>query len=95
MPNADLLWNVIDENWPREQKWITIAQAEMYAPRGTAGVDIRASYDFAMLTMLSDRRTYIIHDDLEAENAINGEVHIANRNNGIWRQFSESRIRRA
>lgn len=95
MPNADLLWAIVDKKWPRDKKWITIAQAERFAPQGSAGVTIRSSYDFAMLTLLSGRREYIDHKDDAAEAAINGEVHVANRNNGIWRKYLHSRIRKA
>lgn len=94
MPNADILWQTLSANWPMDRGAITIREAEQIAPQGTGGVTNRSSYDFAMLTLLSNRRTYIRHLDAGASDSINGEVHIANRNNGIWRHFYESEIER-
>lgn len=94
MSNADLLWTIVKKEWPKDQEWITISLAEEFAPQDSAGITIRSSYDFAMLTLLSDRREYIEHENEVAEVEINGEVHIANRNNGIWRKYYHSRIRK-
>lgn len=96
MANADNLWEVVQSLWPINAKWQTISQIEALAPKGTAGIDNPSSYAFAMLTLLSTaRRNFIIHEDHVTQNAINAEVVIANRNNGIWRLYLNSRVRKA
>jgi hypothetical protein len=95
MANADILWEFISGNWPEESKWTTIDQIESIAPLETAGITKPSSYAFAMLTLLSTvRRDFIIHEDTEAENAINDEIIKTNRNNGIWRHYPKSRVRK-
>lgn len=96
MANADVLWEVVQRFWPNNATWQTISQIESLVPQGTAGINNPSSYTFAMLTLLSTaRRNFIVHEDYLAENAINAEVVIANRNNGIWRHYLNSRVRRA
>ena len=96
MPNADKLWNVVQDLWPINSKWQTISQIKDLAPIGTAGINNRSSYDFAMLTMLSTvRRNFVVHEQINAEKKINDEVVKTNRNNGIWRYYLNSRVQKA
>jgi hypothetical protein len=96
MPNADNLWQFVLGGWPANRQTLTIADVENIAPLGTAGINNRSSYDFAMLTMLStNRRNYIRHLNLAALEAINAEIILANRNNGIWRHYLEAEIEMA
>lgn len=96
MPNADKLWSVVQDSWPINSRWQTISQIKDLAPIGTAGIDNRSSYDFAMLTMLSTvRRNFVVHEHINTEKEINAEVVKTNRNNGIWRYHLNSRVRKA
>ncbi len=96
MANADKLWEVAQSLWPTGEKWQTIGQIESLVPKGTAGITNASSYAFAMLTMLSTfRRNFLVHEDYDAQNAINDEVVIANRNNGIWRNYLNSKVSKA
>jgi hypothetical protein len=95
MANADILWEFISNNWPENSEWIKIGQIESIAPLKTAGIINPSSYAFAMLTLLSTvRRDFIIHEDTEAEKAINDEIIKTNRNNAIWRHYPKSRVRK-
>jgi len=95
MANADKLWEVVQSLWPVDEKWQTIGQIEALAPKGTAGINNSSSYAFAMLTLLSTfRRNFVVHEDYDAQNSINAEVVIANRNNGFWRHYLNSRIQK-
>jgi hypothetical protein len=96
MPNADKLWNVVQNAWPVDAQWLTIDQVAALAPKGTEGINNHSSYDFAVLTMLSTaRRNYIVHQDSAAQEAIDDHVVRANRNNGIWKRYPASKVRRA
>jgi hypothetical protein len=96
MPNADKLWDVVQDLWPINSKWQTINEIKELVPIGTAGIDNRSSYDFAMLTMLSTvRRNFFVHEHINTEKEINAEVVKTNRNNGIWRYHLNSRVRKA
>jgi hypothetical protein len=96
VPNADKLWTVVQGLWPINSKWQMISQIKDLAPIRTAGIDNRSSYDFAMLTMLSTvRRNFVVHEQINAEKEINDEVVKSNRNNGIWRDYLNSRVRKA
>ncbi|MCB2141089.1 hypothetical protein KQH27_00110 [bacterium] len=95
MPNADKLWTVVQSLWPINDEWLTIDEIMGLAPIKTAGINNRSSYDFAMLTMVSTvRRDFIVHENTITESAINDELIKTNRNNGIWRKFLNSRVRK-
>ncbi|MBM3240595.1 hypothetical protein FJZ31_30290 [Candidatus Poribacteria bacterium] len=95
MANADILWNVINANWPNETTWLTIGQVIALAPIGTNDISNRSTYDFAILTMLSTvRRNYVIHRNPAAQAAIDGQIVLTNRNNGIWRQWLNAQVRK-
>ena len=96
MANADILWNVTNANWPNETIWLTIGQVIALAPIGTNGINNRSTYDFAILTMLSTvRRNYVIHRNPAAQAAIDGQIVLTNRNNGIWRQWLNAQVRKS
>lgn len=95
MANADLLWKVVSELWPSHSKSLTIAQVVDLVPLGTEGITNRSSYDFAVLTMLSTvRRSFVLHCDQVAKESIDNEVVIVNRNNGIWKLYRNSEVKR-
>ena len=95
-PNVEKLWDVVKDLWPKNSQWQTIGDIKGLAPIGTAGIDNRSSYDFAMLTMLSTvRRNFVVHEKIITEKEINDEIVKTNRNNGIWRYHLNSRVRKA
>ena len=96
MPNADILWNALSQNWPEKKEWLTIEELTCIIPEGTAGIENRSSYDFAILTLLSTirRPDYFTHEDPAVEKVINDEVTTTNRNNGIWSGYMRSRVAR-
>jgi hypothetical protein len=96
MANADLLWLEVISKWPEGTDRLKISSIAELAPIGTADISNRSSYDFAMLTLLStQRRDFIVHDDHAAKQAIDNEVLETNRNNGIWRNYLGSFVRKA
>lgn len=96
MSNADKLWDVVQNAWPVDTQWLTIGQVAALAPKGTEDINNHSSYDFAMLTLLSTaRRTYVVHQDNAAQEAIDAHVVRANRNNGIWKTYLSSNVRRS
>lgn len=96
MANADLLWDNLLQVWPLGQQWLTIIEIYNIIPINTCGITNRSSYDFAILTLLSTvrRPNYLLHDDLNTERVINEEVIKNNRNNGIWRQYFNSKVKK-
>jgi hypothetical protein len=93
MPNADKLWNVIQNQWPADVQWLTIRQVVDLTPQGTADITNRSSYDFAMLTMLSTkRRKYVFHQNPGTQKVLDAEIVKTNRNNGLWRKYLNSKI---